>query len=1050
MSNLFVTGKFLMLVRKFLEKQTQLIFCFLLLLPNSFLFAETLPLKTKATKKVLVILAEFEEETTDDKSTTGKGFFFQNLKDANLDTVLKQNEIIDRPPHNQKYFQNQLLAVKNYFNSVSNGQLEMSFDVFPKNQNSYKLPQKMAFYNPATTEAALDRGLTRLVVDAFESADKDTNLVFSDYDNFVIFHAGVGKDIALGFDETPSDIPSAFLDSLFFAKNLPKTYRTEIDTIYATNPKKIIVGDGKATTGFEIKNCVILPETESQEGIQIGLTGTTTLMLAQSFGIPVLFDTDDGSTGVGTWDFMDQGSANLRGLLPANPSAWTKLWQGWSVPQEITTNRDSVLVFAKTKNQQPNLVKIPVSASEYFLIENRSRLLGTDSLTKAMDSNGNEIGIKIDKYGLLELKINPQDTLGVIVSAENYDLGIPGDGILIWHVDETLVYERLAKNTLNSSDTTRAINLMEGDGVQDIGKDYGFFSAGAGKENGTENDVWFKGNPDWIKTNKSIFSGVKDVEFKSFSLPSSKTNTGGFSHLKLGNFSEKGTVMSFDLAFESTVQGFPFEGFPFLGKLVESKFQGKETSDLLLIENYYLKNIFWNENQELAQDTSFLVFLSPEQPNKKAVLLSDELETGVLPYSQKDYKDEAIIPGETGLYVYGLASGNLLSDEKITAGPITKKGSILEKSIFVGTESGKIYGIDSRGDYDSLLVTKEQKLSEETVTFLALGTEKVFAVSKNTLFTVSQNDFTTKQELVKNLPSEVVSLAVAIFSDDKERILVLCKNELLAFGTDGKEVFTVKVPEATGFAVEDFDLDGSTEIVVTTPGKVFVFTEDGFYETNFPFTLSNDKIITSASIGNLNADEKGEILFGTSKGLLYGIDTNAKVLADFPLATSFDGVKFGEMETPLILNFIEGEETEIFVTSGLKLYGFTIPGSKFLERPLWSGEGGNKTHSGFAEKSQKPLNSGNSTGTGKLRDVFNYPNPADTETKIRYFLTENTEVKVKIFDLAGNFVREFVSEGKANQVGEILWNLDKVSSGVYYAKVEAGNESKIIKIAVVK
>ena len=87
--------------------------------------------------------------------------------------------------------------------------------------------------------------------------------------------------------------------------------------------------------------------------------------------------------------------------------------------------------------------------------------------------------------------------------------------------------------------------------------------------------------------------------------------------------------------------------------------------------------------------------------------------------------------------------------------------------------------------------------------------------------------------------------------------------------------------------------------------------------------------------------------------------------------------------------------------------------------------------------------------------VYNYPNPNEEDfTIIRYYLTEESRVKINIFDLAGNRVQELLGPGLANTDNEIKWELSGIPSGVYLAAVEAKSgdrkESKIIKIAVIK
>ena len=73
---------------------------------------------------------------------------------------------------------------------------------------------------------------------------------------------------------------------------------------------------------------------------------------------------------------------------------------------------------------------------------------------------------------------------------------------------------------------------------------------------------------------------------------------------------------------------------------------------------------------------------------------------------------------------------------------------------------------------------------------------------------------------------------------------------------------------------------------------------------------------------------------------------------------------------------------------------------------------------------------------------------------IRYFLNDQAEVTIKIYDMAGDLVEEFSGTGNSGTANELKWDLTGVQSGVYFARVEAESaqrsEVRIIKIAVIK
>ena len=155
------------------------------------------------TINIVAIRVEFQADNN--QLTTGDGTFA-------VDSITLAEFVIDPAPHNKRYFSDQLIAADNYFNSVSNGTVRITGDVFPSGENdAYQLSNEMRFYNTNLSSRDTDEGIANLFADAVQLADQDPAIDFSIYDLIVIFHAGVGRDVDLGFDSTPQDIPSLFI-----------------------------------------------------------------------------------------------------------------------------------------------------------------------------------------------------------------------------------------------------------------------------------------------------------------------------------------------------------------------------------------------------------------------------------------------------------------------------------------------------------------------------------------------------------------------------------------------------------------------------------------------------------------------------------------------------------------------------------------------------------------------------------------------------------------------------------------------------------------------
>ncbi|KAF2471430.1 M6 metalloprotease [Lindgomyces ingoldianus] len=135
------------------------------------------------------------------------------------------------------------------------------------------------------------------------------------------------------------------------------------------------------------------------------------------FGWPDLYDTDYSSNGIGNWCLMSFGSWGGNGARPVHPSAWCKQNQGWIDVVTETENHQVTLQDVKTGYKTHRLWKDGDSASpEYYLIENR-QLTG-------------------------------------------FDESLPGPGLLIWHVDDS-VYT-------NADENHPKIKIMQADGLDQL------------------------------------------------------------------------------------------------------------------------------------------------------------------------------------------------------------------------------------------------------------------------------------------------------------------------------------------------------------------------------------------------------------------------------------------------------------------------------------------------------------------------------------------------------------------------------------------------------
>jgi hypothetical protein len=80
----------------------------------------------------------------------------------------------------------------------------------------------------------------------------------------------------------------------------------------------------------------------------------------------------------------------------------------------------------------------------------------------------------------------------------------------------------------------------------------------------------------------------------------------------------------------------------------------------------------------------------------------------------------------------------------------------------------------------------------------------------------------------------------------------------------------------------------------------------------------------------------------------------------------------------------------------------------------------------------------------------NYPNPFNPSTKIEYSIPEAGLVQLKVYDILGNQVAELVNEEQSAGTYRADFTSDNLASGLYIAKLQAGNYTKTIKMTLLR
>lgn len=1018
------------------------------------------------TLHIVAAMVEFQPDTT--RFTSGNGSF----SDKSIPYLQNESITIDPLPHNKGYFEAHLEFAKNYFLKMSSGNLNISYQVL---DNVYRLPEKMAAYSPVGVNPASDP-LADLARDAWtevaESGNLELGLNPGDQIAFVLFHAGVGRDIELTgttLDKTPQDIPSVYISKDAFS------------TLF----------DDPSFSGFPIDggnllvdNTLILPRTLTRAGeditgsevlLQLSTNGMVTAQIGSHIGLPDLFNTETGESGIGRFGLMDgAGIFAYNGLFPPELSAWEKTYMGWSNPFEVDYNDESSIVLPASSLGQPSsIAKIPLSSQEYFLVENRHREANDTGTTLTIrQPDGSTIAQNFsntDTSFVFQLSgFSDELQSGVVVDVSNYDFALPGGpaevlddtgqdtgrilngGMLIWHIDEGIIQERLSANRgVNDDPDQKGVNLMEADGAQDIGRPtaIGFFE---NEVNGSPFDFWWNGNDASVITPTQTIT-LYENRFGPDTTPDNDSNSGAESQFELFNFS--------DNIVTSTVQ------------------------------------IRQSESNEIYEIVDFIqnLPLSHSTPEDDRYWSNYPLSTVIQQSANGSY---IYLPGSNGISVYDITQNSFLS-------PVTLYQTLQQP--FIDTDSGSLslspnpdqqstnfsttlFNVDPAGltqETDFSLPANLGLISSPAADILQFdGTSDRLRLNTEILeldfysfagyrsaqvqgyeaslandgaieFLTPTNDY-PGSFLMPDTNYGRVHIGLIEILDDVFKPYVISENtiNILDLNTDG-EIQPRSIHSSDSIewpALADINQSGDIDFLFVDKetNQLIAKNANGAVLNGFPIESPDGTVFKgSPLISDLNGDETLDILVAgrTSESLnIYAYNANGEPLDGFPLLVGGYIDESNEIVNPSMNgSFLAAVSPD----GDFKLWNFPDAQSTLWESRY--GNGGSNKLTGRLVDTATP----EPTFSVLNKDeTYNWPNPASEETFIRFQTSNPGSVKIRISTTSGRLIYNQTHESRGGSPEEIRIDTSGWGSGGYLALIEAnvnGNtERKLVKIAVAR
>lgn len=913
--------------------------------------------------------------------TTGDGTFGSGFPDT---------LIIDPLPHDKQYFEDHLSFLDNYFSYASKNNVTFSTkDVYPAGDNTaYRLPYPMWHYNFNSDTALLNRRLVELFAEATTLAAQDVD--FGQYDAIVIFHAGVGKDFNIGLDNTPFDIPSAYIS------------QTDIQRYGVAVPANVTRG-------------ILLPEGQNQAEtlefeIELSLNGVMVKLFGNWLGMPDLFNTETGASGIGRWGMMDQGSGNVNAIVPALPDAWSRVFMGWSEAQTVipTGTGDSVSVARFGVAGAPEVLKIPALRDEYYLIENRDADADSIGYVTVYDRDDRQMRFYEDG------SIGIEENFRVAVRASHYDYGIPGSGILIWHIVENVIDENYATNRINADPDNRGVELVEADGSRDIGREYGFATVGSGTELGIQEDCWYRDNRDHRDAN----GGTIFVRFNDNTHPSARLRDHSFTGLALSDFTDVGPIMSLRVRNSTTLEGFP---------LTLSPHARWCTADL---DGDMRQEMYFQSNDSLFKFVdSILVFKMrvPVDAQLSRGQFQNLMGPGILVFTNNTIGLVRETNGELDSLFREIPP-----ELNYVSGPYVCQDSLGNVRIVVQSI------ID---DHLYLMLYDEQLELKDMVTATAgfvtnvdpPPTHRLFLLDdRNYASVISINDELTFDWTVDLQQNSTLSNFAIVHEPGRTTIY----DDAFGYFDSATGEILCAPPSCLPPQV-DWDGDGridggGPDGADYTPREDFTFIKSGvkhIHDLNFDGMPDIFQVL------------EGKVTNGETSGWrVSGYDHQSRIYSGYPLVV--DG-------SPVLLR-LNFDERRYHILTEVR----TDEYARFSVSRLPTLADG--TQEVTYEAPDNVIIIGESRPQVHDREDFAYvwPNPSSGIANIRLTLPYAAEADVNIFDLAGRRIAQLTGRSNAAGPFEIQWNTHSVQSGVYIGRVEArggGQTSKAeLKIAVVR
>ena len=997
------------------------------------------------TIRVAFIRIDFRNDRGGDAST-GDGRF-----DLRTDTTIVP---IDPPPHDRVFFQRHFEALTRYFDAQSYGRVVVTGEVWPRDPAGAYSVSDMADFGPwqfsqEIYRAAVDMFRTMLFAADSQSTAQDDRIPWDSYDRYVIIHAGsdLQNDVR---QDSKEDIPSF--------------------TIGVADTDMVIFPD---STNRPIDRASIIPESIAQDGYYGAINGVLTHESGHNLlGLADLYNVDTGYPVVGYWSLMDSGNLLgsrvmledgteifATGLLPPSVDPWQRFYvtDALAFPEVDYGGAPTALA---NSERYPDVRRVTLSSDEYLLLENRW-LAPADV-------------VELDQDPATHVVLGPKSP-----DRFEYDALLPGTGILVWHIDESVIPFNTSLRVnpgygYNTDYRRLAISVLEADGLQDLG------DTGSPYLLGAPFDPWFL-------SNNPVLS---DTTF-----PPLRPHIGTRPHRRLEFLDDPDPVMHFSATRAWELPGWPVAAdFPPGGPLLLAVDAdgdgsrdvcwagGRDSLDVLVdgvptrVGNPDSAALFAIRPDGLALDGSSAYAFAHLDRRPRPVMAAIARGDSGAAFAVSTFASGADTSSPGGrvwlldhhgevLPGWPVALGSIVLTPPVIAG--TSPGAV----VFVGCADGLVYALGLDGsirDYFNLAPSglSEGRLAGRLAVTAAPGgwrvaggfTDGWVGVYTWTMLEVQavradapgpDPGWPVRVATTDSLAPDFLWLAFdglaapagastvcdagvpALVVHDADQLWAFCANGAAIPGWGHSFGDTI----VAGLGAGDPDGDGLPEVLTQTihSGLAFV-NRTGYPSPGWPKrgTLEDLRTDSPPLALDVDADHRSEVVGMNASGIVAALRTDGNEVEGWPLASGS-----GAAGSPVAADLDRDGALDLVVPDRFgRLYGYRLPVAlRDSVANSWTMLGGDPGRTcalpAFATP-QAPTPASGPLARGSLKA---YPNPARRHpVSFAFRLTEPAEVEFRILDTSGHQVASFTRPGLQGENVQV-WEPGSLPGGLYLARL---------------